>query len=83
METLIKNLKILKKFITDNKELAAVFQGDSILKTVTIDSLAFLHMVTELEKEFQIRFDAETMELIFENFNTVSAYIKNSIQDRA
>ena len=63
------------KFVTDEAELDAVFRGEPILAVVSIDSLAVVHLVTELEKEFGVRFDHETIEQAFENIDTLTAFL--------
>jgi len=72
--------KIFSKFIINKNELEAVFQGKSILKTISIDSLTMVNMVVELEKEFGIRFDAETLDKTFENIGTLKKNIADSVQ---
>lgn len=67
--------EVFQRFITDETELDAIFQGVPILTAVSIDSLALVHLVTELEKEFGIRFELDTLEQVFENIHTLEAYL--------
>ena len=66
---------IFNHFVTDEAELEAVFRGEPILTAASIDSLAMVHLVTELEKEFDVRFDYETIEQVFENIHTLAAFL--------
>jgi acyl carrier protein len=63
------------RFITDEGELDAVFSGERILTAVSIDSLTMLNLVTELERDFSIRFDYETIEMAFEDIHALSAFL--------
>jgi acyl carrier protein len=66
---------VFQRFITDESEMDAIFRGVPILTAVSIDSLALVHLVTELEKEFGIRFDLDTVEQVFENIHSLEAFL--------
>ena len=69
----IKN--VIQRFVTNEAELNAIFQGEPILESVSIDSLAVVHMVTDLEKEFGIRFDLDTVEQVFDSVATLETFL--------
>jgi acyl carrier protein len=66
---------VLRRYVTDEAELAAVIGGESFQTALSIDSLTMVHMVTDLENEFGIRFEPETIERVFENINTLAAFL--------
>lgn len=66
---------VFARFVTDEAELDAVSRSEPILDVVSIDSLAMVHLVNELEKEFGVRFDHETIELAFETIDTLAAFL--------
>ena len=68
--------RIFKQFVTEDSEMSAVLQGEPILVATSMDSLAIVHLVTELEKEFSIRFELETLEQTFENINTLKFFLE-------
>lgn len=67
--------RVIQRFVTDEAELNAVFQGEPILESVSIDSLAIVHMVTDLEKEFGIRFELDIVEQIFESITSLENFL--------
>ena len=67
--------RVFERYVTDEAELDAVFRGDPILESVSVDSLAVVHLVAELEKEFGVRFDHDTIEQAFENVDTLTAFL--------
>lgn len=67
--------QVLRRYVEDDGEMQAVFRGDPILDALSVDSLTMVHIVSELEKEFGIRFDPETIEDTFKNINTLVAYL--------
>lgn len=66
---------VIQRFVKNEAELNAIFQGEPILKSVSIDSLAVVHMVTDLEKEFGTRFDLDTVEQVFESITTLEVFL--------
>lgn len=68
---------VFQRFIINDSELDAVFHGAPILDSLSLDSLVIVHMVTDLEKEFGIRFELERLELIFENIETLESFLVN------
>ena len=67
--------EVFLQFVADEGELAAVFSGEPILKAVSIDSLTMLTLVNELERNFDVRFDYETIETVFEDIHALSAFL--------
>ena len=67
--------EIFSRFVTDQDELDAVLSGVPILAAVSIDSLTMLSLVTELEKDFCVRFDYETIETAFEDIHALAAFL--------
>jgi len=73
----IERLKsIFQRFVTEEEEMTAVLRGEPILEATSMDSLAIVHLVTELEKEFGTRFDLETLEQTFENIHTLQTFLE-------
>lgn len=68
-------LEILERFVTDRGELDALSRGEPIVQTLTIDSLAVLQMVNELESLFNVRFDYESIETAFQDIHTLAAFL--------
>lgn len=66
---------VIQRFVADEAELNAVFRGEPILESVSIDSLAIVHMVTDLEKEFETRFELDTVEQVFESIITLENFL--------
>jgi acyl carrier protein len=66
---------VFQGFVTEKTELDAVFRGEPILTALSIDSLTMLNLVTELEKVFNVRFDYETIELVFQDVHSLSAFL--------
>ena len=71
---------ILRRYVADDAELDAVFRGEPILTVASIDSLAMVHLVVDLEKEFGVRFDHETIERVFENIHTLAAFLGENLE---
>lgn len=66
---------VIQRFVKDEAEFNAISRGEQILETVSIDSLTVVHMVTDLEKEFGIRFELDTLEQVFESINTLENFL--------
>ena len=66
---------VIQRFIKNEDELNVIFQGKPILESVSIDSLAVVHMVTDLEKEFGTRFELDTVEQVFESIATLEKFL--------
>jgi acyl carrier protein len=77
MPTCNKNkiLEVFRRFITNDNEIDAVRRGEPILTTLSIDSLTMVHMVSDIEKEFDMHFDYETIEHVFENLHTLENFL--------
>ena len=63
------------RFIDDADELDAIFSGKPILEVATIDSMAMLHLVTDLEKEFGVQFELSTIDKTFESVNILATFL--------
>jgi acyl carrier protein len=69
-----ERLRVLfARFVTDEAELDAVFSGAPILETVSIDSLALVHMMAAIETEFGCRFDLSTIDRAFSDVDALLA----------
>ena len=66
---------VLRRYVTDEAELAAVIGGASFQTALSIDSLTMVHLVTDLENEFGIRFQPDSIEQVFENIDTLAAFL--------
>ncbi len=73
--------EIFSRFVTDQGELDAVFSGVPILAACSIDSLTMLSLVTELEKDFCVRFDYDTIEMAFEDIHALAAFLSGKQED--
>lgn len=61
---------MLSKVITEpGKDLETVGEEDNLLE-IGMNSLNFIHLVLEMEKEFQVFVDNE--DLVIENFDTIA-----------
>ncbi len=67
--------EVFLRFVPEEAELDAVFSGEPILDALSIDSLTMLNLVNELERDFDIRFDYETIERAFEDIHTLAAFL--------
>jgi len=67
--------RVFLRFVTEEGELDAVFSGEPILNALSIDSLTMLNLVNELERDFGVRFDYDTIERVFEDIHTLSAFL--------
>jgi acyl carrier protein len=67
--------QIFERFVTNSVELEAVSRGEPFLATLSIDSLTLVHMISEIEKEFSVRFDVETLDGAFVDFPTLLAFL--------
>ncbi len=67
--------QVLQKYVTDEAELDAVFRGEPFLTATSADSLTMVHIVTDLEVAFGVRFDLTTIEQVFETVHTLAAFL--------
>ena len=67
---------VFQTFVTEKSEMDAIFRGEPILNSLSIDSLTMVTLVTELEKAFDVRFDYETIELDFQDVHSLSAFLR-------
>lgn len=74
---------VLRRYVTDEAELAAVMGGESFQTALSIDSLTMVHLVTDLENEFGVRFEPETIEQVFENIATLAAFLGGTPKPRS
>ncbi len=68
-------LGILERFVADKGEFDALSRGEPILKALTIDSLAVLQLVNELESTFNVRFDYDSIEMAFEDVRALAGFV--------
>ena len=68
-------IDVFRKYTADNSEIETVICGHPILSVLSIDSLAMIHLVNDLENEFETRFDYETIEYVFENLHTLEKFL--------
>ncbi len=67
--------EVLKRYVTEETELDAVFRGEPIMVATSVDSLTMVHIVTELEKAFGARFDLDTIEQVFHDVHNLAAFL--------
>jgi acyl carrier protein len=68
-------LEVISRYVVDAEELAAVEAGQPFLSATSLDSLAMMTLIVEIEKAFVVRFDLNTLEETFETLDTVAAYV--------
>jgi acyl carrier protein len=67
---------VFERFAGNPDEVDAVFAGAPILDTLTIDSLALIHLVAELEREFSARFDYASIDRAFTDIDSLEAHLR-------
>jgi acyl carrier protein len=68
-------VEVISRYVIDEEELAAVEAGKPFLSATSLDSLAMMTLIVEIEKAFVMRFDLNTLEETFETLDTVAAYV--------
>jgi acyl carrier protein len=68
-------LGVISRYVVDADELAAVEAGKPFLSATSLDSLAMMTLIVEIEKVFVTRFDLNTLEQTFETLDTVAAHL--------
>ena len=68
-------MRVFERFVTDSAELEAVSRGEPLLDTLSLDSLAVVHLINEIEKEFSVRFDHLTLDSVFVDFPTLLVFL--------
>jgi len=68
-------IDVIRKYTADNNEIEKVISGEPILSVLSVDSLSMIHLVNDLENEFETRFDYETIEYVFENIHTLERFL--------
>jgi len=66
---------IFRQYVSDEDEMAAIFGGHSILTTLSLDSLATLQLIAQIELESGKRFDINTTEPTLESIDSLTAYL--------
>lgn len=74
-DTKTRLLDVIRRYVIDPDELAAVEAGTPFLSATTLDSLAMMTVIVEIEKAFGIRFDLDTLEETFQTLDTIAAYV--------
>ena len=54
--------EVFERFVTDAGALDRYFEGTPFAEALALDSLTTLHLITEIEKAFAVRFDLRTLE---------------------
>jgi acyl carrier protein len=67
--------RVFERFVTNGAEMEAVARGEPLLATLSLDSLALLHMINDIENEFSLRFDSATLDTVFVDFPTLLAFL--------
>ncbi len=68
-------IEVFRRFISSDDEIDAIEKGKPIMSAISIDSLTMVHLVTDLEKTFNTRFDYETIEYVFETIHTLETFL--------
>ncbi len=66
---------IFRQYVSDEDEMAALLGGEPILTALSLDSLATLKLITEIEIEFGKRFDMDTIEQTLQSIDSLTAYL--------
>lgn len=66
---------VFRRYVATEAEVEAVFRGVPILAAITIDSLGLVHLITDVENEFAVRFDYASIDVAFENLESLTAFI--------
>jgi acyl carrier protein len=74
-DTKMRLLDVIRRYVIDADELSAVEAGKPFLSATSLDSLAMMTLIVEIEKAFAIRFDLDTLEQTFETLDTIEAYL--------
>jgi acyl carrier protein len=74
-DTKTRLLDVIRRYVLDADELAALAAGKPFLSATSLDSLAMMTLIVEIEKAFGIRFDLDTLEQTFETLDTIEAYL--------
>jgi len=70
---------LLGRYVTDPAELAAVARGEPFLTATSLDSLAMMTAIVEIEKAFGVRFDLATLEETFATIDSIAAYLERTV----
>ncbi|MAT49897.1 MAG: hypothetical protein CMK32_01765 [Porticoccaceae bacterium] len=68
-------LDILGKFVEDADDMENIRQGASLLGTGSLDSLSMVNLVVELESEFGIAIESDSLETLFQNLDSLVNHI--------
>ena len=68
-------LDILGRFVEDADDMERIRQGASLLGTGSLDSLSMVNLVVELESEFGIAIESDSLEALFQNLDSLVAHI--------
>ena len=74
-DTRSRLLEVIRRYVIDRDELDDLEAGKPFLTSTSLDSLAMMTVIIEIEKTFGIRFDLDTLEHTFENLDTIAAYL--------
>lgn len=68
-------LDILGRFVEDADDMERIRQGASLLGTGSLDSLSMVNLVVELEAEFGIAIESDSLETLFQSLPTLVDHI--------
>ncbi|HVO50344.1 MAG TPA: hypothetical protein VMV60_05070 [Thermoanaerobaculia bacterium] len=74
---------VLGQYVTEPAELDAVFGGAPFLETISLDSIALLHLVEALEEEYAVRFDELSMDRAFADVGSLLEFLCDQPTGRA
>ena len=72
----------LKAFIHDPQLFAGISAGKPLLASAAIDSVSLVEIVLRLESRFAVEIDADNIEEVFRDIDTLTAYIDGKIASR-
>jgi len=67
--------RVFERFVTNRDELEALYSGEPLLTSLSLDSLTLVHLTDDIEKEFSVRFDYATLDAVFVDFPTLVAFL--------
>jgi acyl carrier protein len=75
--------EVFLRFVEKEQEVEAVLSGEPILAALSIDSLTLLNLVNDLEREFDVRFNYETIESAFEDIHALADFLSQRSERRS
>lgn len=78
-DTATRCLKLLENLVEPHSKLREIAQGGDLREQISLDSLTMVNLIVSLENEFKFSFEAENLDEIFANFNSLVAYIDSQL----